>query len=122
MIGLDVTPVSPSSRRRASSPDVMSWRRMLSSQSDWPRFLSSLTGAGTRVFVAMALLPGKQLGRGRHDVPRRDAGGVHQLFGLARGRQALDREMRQVQPVLRRKGLEHRGAEATLRVVVLDDD
>src|SRR5258708_31119520 len=106
MVGLDVTPVSPSSRRRASSPDVMSWRRMLSSQSDWPSFLSSLIGAGTRVLVAMALLPGEQLGRGRHDVPGRDAGGVHQLFGLARGRQAFDGEMRQMQPVLRSESLE----------------
>src|SRR2546425_5902626 len=119
MVGLDVTPVSPSSRRRASSPEVISWRRMLSSHSDWPMPFSSLIGAGTRTFVAMSLLPGEQLGRGRHDMPRRDARGVHQLLGLARRRQSFHREVGQVQAVLRREGLQHRGAEAALRVVVL---
>src|SRR3989442_11867348 len=120
MVGLEVTPLTPSSRSRASSPDVMSWRRMLSSHSDWPMRFSSLIGAGTR--AAISLLPGDELRGGRDDVPRGDAGGVHELFRLARRRQALHREVGDAQAVFGRKCLEHGGAETTLRGVVFDAD
>src|SRR6266851_1648673 len=122
MVGLDVTPLRPSSRRRASSPEVISWRRMLSSHSDWPRRLSSFTGGGMRVAVAMRLLPGEKLGCGRHDVPGRDPGGVHELLRFAGRRQALHREMCDVQAVFSRERLEHSRAKSALRVMVLDDD
>src|SRR5712664_4360420 len=99
MVGLDVTPLRPSSRSRASSPEVISWRRMLSSHSDCPRLLSSLIGAGMRTAVGIELLAREQLGRGRDDVPGGDPGGVHELFGFAGGRQALHREVGDVQAV-----------------------
>src|SRR6266852_6739010 len=122
MVGLEVTPLIPSSRSRASSPEVMSWRRMLSSHSDWPMLFSSRIGSGMRTFVAMSLLAREQLGRRRHDVPCRDPGGVHELLRLAGRRQALDSEVGDVQAVFGRKRLEHCRAQAALRVMVLDDD
>src|SRR6266849_10710465 len=122
MVGLEVTPLMPSSRRRASSPEVISWRRMLSSHRDWPIFLSSLIGAGMCVLVAIWLLTSEQLRGRRHDVASGDAGGIHELFRLARRRQALHREVGDVQAVFGRECLEHGGAQTALRVVVLDDD
>src|SRR5262249_8010872 len=45
MAGLDVTPSSPSrSTISASSPEVMSPRRMLSYQMDWPYFWTARSG------------------------------------------------------------------------------
>src|ERR1700676_66341 len=117
MVGLEVTPVRPSSRRRASSPEVISWRRMLSSQSDWPICLSSLIGltflvgrpARARLVSVAIVLPRRQeLGGRGNDVPRRGAGGVHALIRLARCGETLHGKMGDLgRKAVRGKGFHH---------------
>src|SRR5439155_26870540 len=94
IVAFEVRPVRPSSRSRASSPELISWRRMLSSHSDWPSCLSSLIADSLRaVLVAMALLAFEELGGGGSDVLGGDPRSVHQLLGLARSRQLSHRQV-----------------------------
>src|SRR5581483_6460576 len=92
---------------------------MLSSQSDWPCWRSSLIAVDF-AFAGMSARR-RELGRRGHDLLHADARGVHELLGLAGAGEALDREVRDLQAVLARERLEHGGREAALGVVVLDD-
>src|SRR5579884_1441952 len=114
--GLDVTPRIPSSSmRRFSSPELISPRRMLSYQTDWPSRWSSTSGLGMDS-------PHERLNR-LHDGLGPDASGVEELLRFARSwhishRKSSDR--RRYSPSLVTEGLEHGVADTTLGPVVLN--